>query len=251
MKKRTGISVLAASVLLGIYLTCFWGNPTRYSQCMADNDQLSSITQARTRTEDLLDALIFDEETLFYDNKNKTFYYSLVEGNASACNPRVELCSSKADLQITFLTNGISADGIKNNQTIDLRSTAWSEEKIDDILEEYKADIYHSGAYLRDMERWPDGLYTDASDELNSFRAYIRQRLQECDAYYFWKIYLFRHQLVKWHICATLPFIFSHPHFTANHFNTNLASYYHYQILATQQRNVYRISIFIISKRTL
>lgn len=119
MKKRTGISVLAASVLLGIYLTCFWGNPTRYSQCMADNDQLSSITQARTRTEDLLDALIFDEETLFYDNKNKTFYYSLVEGNASACNPRVELCSSKADLQITFLTNGISADGIKNNQTID------------------------------------------------------------------------------------------------------------------------------------
>lgn len=119
MKNIMGISVLAASVLLGIYLTCFLGNPIRYTQCMTDNGQLSSITQIRTRTEDLLDALIFDEETLFYDDKSKTFYYSLVEGNASAYNPKVELRSSKEDLQITFLTNRISADGIKGNQTID------------------------------------------------------------------------------------------------------------------------------------
>lgn len=119
MKKIPGIGVLFASVLTGIYLTCFLGNPVHYSQCLTDNEQLLAITQIRTKSEELLDALIFDEETLFYDNKNKTFYYSLVEGNSEAYDPKVELRSSKTDIQIAFLGNRISADTIKNNQTID------------------------------------------------------------------------------------------------------------------------------------
>ena len=73
MKKISGIGVLFASVLMIIYLTCFLGNPVHYSQCLTDYGQFVAIIQVRTKSEELLDALIFDEETLFYDNINKTF----------------------------------------------------------------------------------------------------------------------------------------------------------------------------------
>ncbi len=65
-----------------------------------------------------------------------------------------------------------------------LREGMWSEEYINEMLDEYEADIYHSGAYLREMERWPEGSYADVEDGLNTFRAYVMERLQEADKYY-------------------------------------------------------------------
>lgn len=65
-----------------------------------------------------------------------------------------------------------------------LRETHWTEEYLNGILDEYEEDIYFSGAYLREMERWPDGSYWDVDKGLEDFRSYVANRLQETDDYY-------------------------------------------------------------------
>ena len=65
-----------------------------------------------------------------------------------------------------------------------LRNTTWSDEFIADLLDEYEADIFFSGAYLRDMERWPDGIYWETDDNLNIFKEYVSERLKAADDYY-------------------------------------------------------------------
>lgn len=64
------------------------------------------------------------------------------------------------------------------------RENEWSDEAINALIDKYEADIFESGAYLRDMERWPEGTYGNASDELSVFRAYVMNRLREADLYY-------------------------------------------------------------------
>lgn len=65
-----------------------------------------------------------------------------------------------------------------------LRESKWSESNMNKLLDEYEADIFDSGAYMREMERWPEGTYGDISDRLNTFRAHVMNRLQETDLYY-------------------------------------------------------------------
>lgn len=65
-----------------------------------------------------------------------------------------------------------------------LRKRLWSEEYINKLLDEYEEDIYGSGAYLRDMERWPQGSRWDADKGLSDFRSYVSERLRETDEYY-------------------------------------------------------------------
>ena len=64
------------------------------------------------------------------------------------------------------------------------RENEWSDEAINALIDKYEADIFESGAYLRDMERWPEGTYGNASDGLSVFRAYVMNRLREADLYY-------------------------------------------------------------------
>lgn len=66
----------------------------------------------------------------------------------------------------------------------ELRQGGWSEENINSMLDEYEEDIYGSGAYLRDMERWPDGIYAQADKGLETFRDYVFRRLEATDKYY-------------------------------------------------------------------
>lgn len=65
-----------------------------------------------------------------------------------------------------------------------LRESKWSESNMNKLLDEYEADIFDSGAYMREMERWPEGTYGDISDRLNTFRVHVMKRLQETDLYY-------------------------------------------------------------------
>lgn len=65
-----------------------------------------------------------------------------------------------------------------------LRDNLWSEDYLNTLLDGYEEDIYCSGAFIRDMERWPDGSYWDADRGLDDFRAYIAKRLRETDDYY-------------------------------------------------------------------
>ena len=65
-----------------------------------------------------------------------------------------------------------------------LRQTSWSEDSINAMINEYEDDIYNSGAYLREMERWPNGNYGNSQIGLSKFRSYVMDRLQKTDEYY-------------------------------------------------------------------
>lgn len=62
-----------------------------------------------------------------------------------------------------------------------LRADGWSEANINMLLDEYEQDIYGSGAYLREMDRWPGGSYGDPAEGMGRFRAYATERLQAMD----------------------------------------------------------------------
>ena len=51
------------------------------------------------------------------------------------------------------------------------------------MIDGYERDIYGSGAYVRDMERWPDGNYQDPEAGLSIFREYVHARLRSMDSY--------------------------------------------------------------------
>lgn len=65
-----------------------------------------------------------------------------------------------------------------------LRESLWSEEALNKMLDNCEEDIYLSGAYARDMYRWPDGSYWDIDRGLDDFRSYLADRLRETDEYY-------------------------------------------------------------------
>lgn len=118
MKKTARIAVLIISVFMGIYLTCFLGNPIRYSECIVNEEQYEKIIAERDEVPALLSGVVFDEETLMFDSTDGTFYYSLVEGNPGAYDPGVMVKSDITDVKVAFLENSITEEGIKNNQTI-------------------------------------------------------------------------------------------------------------------------------------
>lgn len=65
-----------------------------------------------------------------------------------------------------------------------LRADLWSEDYFNEMLDGFEQDIYFSGAFLREMERWPDGSYQNAEKGLEDFRAFVARRLRETDDYY-------------------------------------------------------------------
>ena len=65
----------------------------------------------------------------------------------------------------------------------ELRAAGWSDDIIDSMIDGFEEDIYGSGAYLRDMERWPEGSYQDPELGLSVFRKYVHDRLQAMDQY--------------------------------------------------------------------
>lgn len=70
------------------------------------------------------------------------------------------------------------------NKYDELRNNLWSDETITNMLIEYENQIFDSGAYRRDMDRWPDGSYEDPELKLSVFKQYVLDRLHELDEYY-------------------------------------------------------------------
>ena len=64
-----------------------------------------------------------------------------------------------------------------------LRTDDWSDAAIDTLLDRYETDIFNSGAYYRDYERWPESVYNDQANNLSEFRAYVHKRLAAYDDY--------------------------------------------------------------------
>ncbi|MCD8039709.1 MAG: CotH kinase family protein [Lachnospiraceae bacterium] len=66
----------------------------------------------------------------------------------------------------------------------ELREGAWSDENINKLIDGYETDIYESGAYLRDMERWGDATSQNPEIGLELFREYVLARFEYADEYY-------------------------------------------------------------------
>ncbi|MCM1175605.1 MAG: CotH kinase family protein [Blautia sp.] len=118
MKKITGIAVLTVSIIIGSFLACGPGRTVKYSECIVSREQSEDIASEREETPHLIGELVFGEETLFYDDSDGTFYYSLIEGNADACDPRIRIKSEEKDVKLAFTEKGITEDGMKKNETI-------------------------------------------------------------------------------------------------------------------------------------
>lgn len=65
----------------------------------------------------------------------------------------------------------------------ELRQNDWSDEKIEQQIDQYENSIYMSGAYRRDRDRWPDGSYMDPGSKLTEFKKYVLRRLQYMDIF--------------------------------------------------------------------
>ena len=65
-----------------------------------------------------------------------------------------------------------------------LRAGAWSEQAILEQLDRYEAQIFDSGAYVRDRERWVNGSYVETQTRLSGFKTYVLARLEAMDDYY-------------------------------------------------------------------
>lgn len=62
----------------------------------------------------------------------------------------------------------------------ELRKAEWSEDKILDSIQEYKKDIFSSGAYFRDKARWE---YDSNITSLEDFSNYVLERLDSLDTF--------------------------------------------------------------------
>lgn len=80
VKRIIRTAVFAASVIIGIFLTGHFGKNVKYSECIISREQADDIIAMRDETTCLIDNLIFGEESLFYDDSDNTFYYSLTGG---------------------------------------------------------------------------------------------------------------------------------------------------------------------------
>lgn len=118
VKRITEIVVLTVSVIIGICLTGFPEKMARYSDCVVSRERAEDIAAGRQESAGLVERLSFGVETLFYDAAEEMFYYSLIEGNKDAYDPRIRIESSEKDVRLAFLEKEITAEGIGSNETI-------------------------------------------------------------------------------------------------------------------------------------
>ena len=66
----------------------------------------------------------------------------------------------------------------------ELRECAWSVSALNEMLDVYEKQIFDSGAYLRDIEAWPNSTKQAPEKKLSLFRKYLKARLEHTDAYF-------------------------------------------------------------------
>ena len=84
---------------------------------------------------------------------------------------------------VPSLINAMDEDILSElkNKYIKLRKGAWSEDSLMEMLDEYEAEIYDSGAFARTAARWPEGNYNGAEERLTNLKEYVRERLTWMD----------------------------------------------------------------------
>lgn len=65
----------------------------------------------------------------------------------------------------------------------ELRQNGWSNRSVTAMLDELETDIFDSGAYVRDVARWPQSNREPPGNRLTKFKDYVTQRLAYMDAF--------------------------------------------------------------------
>ena len=65
----------------------------------------------------------------------------------------------------------------------ELRNSGWSDRQLDNLISEYEEKIFNSGAYLRDIGKWPDSTQGDPEQKLSVFRTYVHDRMEAMDRF--------------------------------------------------------------------
>lgn len=79
--------------------------------------------------------------------------------------------------------NDTKINELIKNRYSELRKTYWSEGYLEQIISEYSKQIYDSGAFKRDRDRWPDGSYNYENEKLTKFKSYVFERLKYTDRF--------------------------------------------------------------------
>ena len=110
----------------------------------------------------------------WYANYVQTYYLTPRDNLVMKAGPLNQLLVNKAD--------GVREQIVRRYR--ELRETSWSDEAIKELLENYEADIYDSGAFRRELARWPEGTANHPDEKLSVFKEYVAERFTVLDAYY-------------------------------------------------------------------
>jgi len=73
--------------------------------------------------------------------------------------------------------------GLLKARYAELRDDEWSEESLMELVDKYEEQVFFSGAFARDRERWPGSQHLDGVNDLSRLREYILARLVCMDQY--------------------------------------------------------------------
>ncbi len=147
-----------------------------------------------------------------FDNVGKNYYLALKKGDIS---PVAVVCPWDMDLTWgnfyveenkngvgenyvafdtpCFMTEGFICQQLDENREntvkmlhekyCTLRETQWSDEHLNELMDEYEKEIFDSGAYARDIKRWPNSNHHEISIGLSDFREFVLDRSDWMDHY--------------------------------------------------------------------
>ena len=133
-----------------------------------------------------------------FNNKNVILYtpwdYDMCLGNIYNSNAKNFTLPYyvKIDENIDFRFNAIGSlkklndtkiNDLVKNRYKELRNTYWSEEHLEDLISTYSKQIYDSGAFNRDKNKWNDASFNEENIKLTEFKEYVFDRLKYTDEF--------------------------------------------------------------------
>lgn len=118
-KTRIGIVILILSILVLFLLMRNGG--TDFNDCIVSSLEFESIMESRKESNSsLITDVVFNEEKLFYDHTDATYYYSIVEDDELAYDPIVKVLSQEKNIRIAIKEKSINRELISKNEMIEL-----------------------------------------------------------------------------------------------------------------------------------
>ena len=110
-----------------------------------------------------------------YGDPNHTSYYSITEDT--------NLLFTEDPVYELLAENDEDTYNRMFEKYRELRAGGWSDKRLGELIDGYEEDIFGSGAYYRDKERWPEGNYADGISSLDTFREFVSKRMSVMDSF--------------------------------------------------------------------